>query len=142
MTTRTLTFEVPLGTKVIFKECCSPEWYIEISDTSVCASGRPKPHSWQPRELEVFRTLEDKYAYKLWNALKSASAKGRRELHFNFDRADFERTGIDRPRVVCHYFLLELCNDKSEACTMSNGRFFGMRFDVWNNGAFTTHFEW
>lgn len=89
----------------------------------------------------MFERLENLYADKLWEALKRT--KNRRELYFNFNYSDFERTGIDRPREVCALFLSELCiSDGNSACPKSNGKFFGMWFDVWGNGAFTTHFTW
>ena len=130
--------EVPLGTEVILQKRCSPEFAVEIgvpTRVPVFTSER----IWDDKQKRVFERLEDLYADKLWTALKRAN--DRRELYFNFDRTHFERTGIDRPRAVCAYFLSELRRNDG-ACPRSNGKFFGMCWDVWGNGAFTTHFTW
>jgi hypothetical protein len=133
-----VSMEVPLGTEVFLQKRCGPEFAIEIGIPTMMPYLSDEC-IWNDNQKRVFERLENLYADKLWQALKRA--KNRRELYFNFNRSDFERTGIDRPRAVCRYFLNELCRNNG-ACPRSNGKFFGMHWDVWGNGAFTTHFTW
>ena len=137
-----LTYRVPFGTRVLFEKMCSPEFYNEVM-----LGAFPKNKGYgtapliNPRFKYIFERLEEIYADELWNAIKRRGRVG--SLHFNFNRADFERTGIGPPKLVCRLFLNELTrNDECSMCKRSNGKFFGMHFDVWNNGAFTTHFTW
>lgn len=142
-TTYNVNMEVSIGTYVVLQKWCSPEFAIEICDLKPSKMGCevPKNRIWTVEQKMVFEDLENIYADKLWNAMKRA--KKRRGLYFNFRRSDFEGRFHRYPRALCAFFLSELCrSDENGACPKSKGKFFGMHFDVWGNGAFTTYFTW
>jgi hypothetical protein len=128
---------------VLYDKWCSPLFYEEVMGGAFPSHrGRvPVIQYINPVFKFYFEYLEDKYADRLWNAMKRRGQT--RTLHFNFDRDDFSRTGIGPPKHVCGMFLNELCrDDKDTKCKRSCGKFMGIWFDVWNNGSFTTHFTW
>lgn len=141
---QTFTLQVPLGTRIVYEKWCSTQFFIEVmgltfprwkGDDSLCSNLINPCYAYR------FELLEAKYADRLWDAMKRRGRVG--SLHFNFDKNDFSRTGLGTPRHVCQLFLCELCKESDVSlCKQSNGKFFGMHFDVWNNGAFTTHFTW
>ena len=78
--------------------------------------------------------LKSKYEPEIVAALEKKADIGKRECHMNFTRADFERTGINKPSVVASIMLRELC--------APGEKLNGITFNVWNNDKFTVHFKW
>ena len=133
---------VPKGTVLSEVVWCSPQFYNEICYLPKQPGFPPTITVWSTRETAIFLKLENIYADQLWSAILKRAKAGRRELHFNFEYEDFCK-GIGKPRAVCSQFLNELCrNDHDAACYRSAGKFRGIHWDVWGNGAFTTHFTW
>ena len=98
---------------------------------------------------EKMHEITDKYHESLKNAIFDKSKKGIRELYFNFGYDDFkfnlQFTG--NPRKMCNVWLEEMSNPKSlylidNETGFSKEHFEGIYWDVWGNGAFTTHFTW
>ena len=134
--------KIPYGTTVVLEKWCSPEFLHQVlKRTNPRVKGYTHQYFIEQKFEHVFEKLETLYADKLWNALTKRGTSG--SLHFNFNREDFSRTGIGTPRLVCNMFLNELTKTGDHTiCKRSNGKFHGMHFDVWGNGAFTTHFTW
>ena len=136
-----ISLRVPNGTRIVYEKWCSPEFFNEIIKGFPRFKGNTISNIIDPKFLWVFEKLEEIYADKLWEALKKRGKSG--TLHFNFNRHDFERTGLGPPLMVCNMFLNELTKEGANTfCKHSNGKFHGMQFNVWGNGAFTTHFWW
>ncbi len=132
------------GCVLFIEKWCSPQFAKEVLRGRLPDKPGKQPirRYWWARASQVFRKLEDIYAFRLWKALLRAAASGRRELYFNFQYQDFCRTGIDKPSKVCELFINELTLDISTCCYATGGKFYGIHYDVWGNGAFTTHFTW
>ncbi len=82
---------------------------------------------------ECLVKLSKKYAPLIKEGLLRAADKGNSDAYLNFSRADFQ-LAIDKPAIVCSEMIkMIITEDKS---------FEGLKFDVWNNAAFTTHFSW
>lgn len=137
-----ISLNVPIGTRVLYEKWCSPEFFNEVLKGCYPRyKGISDENLINPRFSHIFERLEELYAEKLWVAIKKRGMSG--TLHFNFNRDDFSRTGIGSPRTVCRMFINELTKEGTATfCKRSNGKFHGIRFDVWGNGAFTTHFTW
>lgn len=75
--------------------------------------------------------LVSKWEPQICSALLRKAELGRSELHMNMTQEDFAIED-ERPNVVC----------KAMLSIMAAGKLEGVRFDVWNNKAFTVHFSW
>ena len=95
---------------------------------------------------EYFDWLFDKYTTDLVNRMERISQKGGRQMYHNFCHDDFKAPrefNLGRPRRVCGLFLDALRMRKSGPYYKRfGGKMLGVGFDVWGNGAFTTHFTW
>ena len=95
---------------------------------------------------EYFDWLFDKYAQEIVNRIQRISVKGGTQMYHNFCHDDFKaprQLGLGKPRRVCGLFLDALrMTDKGPYGKKFKGKLLGVGFDVWGNGAFTTHFNW
>lgn len=98
---------------------------------------------------EKLEFLTAKYYWGVRNSIEHASKLGLKEKYMNFDRLDFKADfpGLGNPRSFQRCWLDEMCNPESAYVpvnldTGKQDHFQGLNFDVWNNGAFTTHFTW
>jgi hypothetical protein len=139
-----LHLQVPIGCVPIFQRWCSDDFAIHILKGPPTRPVKyPGVKFWQPEQGQFFAFLEDRYAHKLWNAMERKSDRGARELHFNFEKRDFDDAGFETPAQACTLFLNELTrDDRAGACPATNGKFYGMTYNVWNNASFTTVFTW
>ena len=107
-------------------------------------------------ELMVF--LTEKYHGKIKEAIERASRRGLTEKYMNFCYDDFKANcpGLGKPRDIQIMWLTEMCDPKSFMVPVREARegeegdddgmikdhFEGLKFEVWGNGSFTTHFTW
>ena len=98
---------------------------------------------------ERFQFLTTKYYWDLRNSIEHASKQGKREKYINFDRNDFKANfpGLGTPIEFQNAWLEELSDPDSQyilvnTLTEQKDHFQGLEWDIWNNGAFTTHFTW
>ena len=102
----------------------------------------------QDRYDELMIALTQKYARRTYDSLVQAAQKGYTEKYINFDRKDFMANfpGLGNPKQVQKSWLNEMMNPQSKYLINDNDGnslvFDGIRFDIWNNGSFTTHFLW
>jgi len=141
--TYAIQLQVPIGCVPIFQRWCRDDFAKSILKGPPSHPVKyPNIKYWQPTEGQFFAFLEDKYASRLWNAMKRKSDRGKREVYFNFDKFDFD-AGFETPAQACALFLNELTrDDRAGACPATNGKFYGMAYNVWDNAAFTTVFTW
>lgn len=101
---------------------------------------------------EMMFKLTDKYHPLLKKGLHQAAHLGRREKYMNFERNDFKANfpTLGTPAEVASRWLSEMTLEDSKYLPLKEGaeeggereHFKGLRYDVWNNGAFTIHFKW
>ena len=109
------------------------------------------PEKKQRRKTELYYQLTKKYHHRIYQAIVFASSHGKLELYMNFSKDEFKANfpGLGSPRYVCSDWLKEMCTSHSKYLN-SDERGFGyqltcfkgLKFDVWNNRAFTVHFTW
>jgi len=93
--------------------------------------------------------ITDMYYESLKNAILYKSERGIQELYYNFGYDDFKfnlhNTG--NPRRMCSIWISEMTNPESKYLIdnetgIKRQHLQGLKWDVWGNGAFTTHFTW
>ena len=99
------------------------------------------------REAEIMSDLTDLYFVKLRGAIERASKGGNRYKYMNFDREKCKANfpGLGKPSQVLGRWLDHMTNPESPYLLEEDGEkqhLEGLKFDVWNNGAFTVHFTW
>jgi hypothetical protein len=99
------------------------------------------------REDELMTTLTKLYFKKVQGGILRASENGNRVKYMNFDRekckANFD--GLGTPAQVLGRWLKNMTDTKSKYLLEKDGvklHLEGLRYNVWNNGAFTVKFEW
>ena len=98
---------------------------------------------------EKFVFLTKKYHEVIMFGLDHAASRGKYEKYINFDREDFKANcpGLGNPREFQALWLSEMTNPESSyvpinPLTGEKRDFQGIKYDIWNNGAFTTVFTW
>ena len=100
---------------------------------------------------EMMTKLTEKYHPLLKEGLEQAAHGGRREKYMNFERDDFKANfpTLGTPAEMAGKWLEEVVTEDSKYLPIKEGsdnqereHFKGLKFDVWNNGAFTIHFTW
>jgi len=101
------------------------------------------------REHELMELLTDKYYESVKNAIKYASEWGLREKYMNFDREDCKANfpTLGSPVEVLNRWLKEMTTPKSQYIPVDSVLLIqidlhGLKYDVWNNCAFTVKFTW
>lgn len=99
------------------------------------------------RLTELMTTLTDKYAKSTYDSILRAAKRGQKEKYINFNRDDFKANfpGLGTPVEVQRKWLNEMMNPNSSYLIDNEGTKIcmeGINSDIWNNGAFTTHFSW
>ena len=107
---------------------------------------------WQRKYDDKLYELTAIYYTDLKKSIESKSNKGIRELYYNlsWDHFKFNLPNTGKPSKMCRVWLNHMCNPESMyLCEgVKNGvisyrdHFQGLKFDVWNNNAFTVHFTW
>ena len=107
---------------------------------------------WQRKYDDKMYELTAIYYTDLKKSIESKSNKGIRELYYNlsWDHFKFNLPNTGKPSKMCRVWLNQMCNPESMyLCEgVQNGvisyrdHFQGLKFDVWNNNAFTFHFTW
>ena len=107
---------------------------------------------WQRKYDDKLYELTAIYYTDLKKSIESKSNKGIRELYYNlsWDHFKFNLPNTGKPSKMCRVWLNHMCNPESMyLCEgVQNGvisyrdHFQGLKFDVWNNNAFTVHFTW
>ena len=107
---------------------------------------------WQRKYDDKLYELTAIYYTDLKKSIESKSNKGIRELYYNlsWDHFKFNLPNTGKPSKMCRVWLNQMCNPESMyLCEgVKNGvisyrdHFQGLKFDVWNNNAFTVHFTW
>ena len=107
---------------------------------------------WQRKYDDKLYELTAIYYTDLKKAIESKSNKGIRELYYNlsWDHFKFNLPNTGTPSKMCRVWMNHMCNPESMyLCEgVQNGaisyrdHFQGLKFDVWNNNAFTVHFTW
>lgn len=100
------------------------------------------------RESELMTSLTTEYFHSIKDAIRRSSYKGGREKYMNFDRekckANFPTLGT--PAEVLGRWLVHMTDPESPYLVEGEDgeklHLQGLKFDVWNNGAFTVHFTW
>lgn len=96
----------------------------------------------------LFKILSDKYLITIHNAIKHAAQNGKRNKYINFTRDDFKANcpGLGGTVAFQALWLNEITNSNSKYLVEdSNGNkihISGIKYDIWNNGSFTTVFSW
>ena len=96
----------------------------------------------------LFKILSDKYLITIHNAIKHAAQNGKRSKYINFTRDDFKANcpGLGGTVAFQALWLSEITNPNSKYLVEdSNGNkihISGIKYDIWNNGSFTTVFSW
>jgi hypothetical protein len=98
---------------------------------------------------EILKNLTDKYFLVVKEGCEQGASNGQSCQHINFIKEDFKAnfSGFGGPKTVQLMWLNEMSNpnspylpiDKETGQTMNLS---GLRYDIWNNGAFTTEFKW
>ena len=107
----------------------------------------------QLNRIQVFddkmHTITDMYYNPLKDAILYKSERGIQELYFNFrfDDFKFNLPNTGNPRKMCSIWISEMTNPESKYLIdnetgIKRQHFKGLKWDVWGNGAFTTHFTW
>jgi len=96
----------------------------------------------------LFNILSDKYLITIHNGIKYAAQNGKREKYINFIRDDFKANcpGLGGTVAFQALWLSEITNPNSKYLLEdSNGdkiHISGIKYNIWNNGSFTTVFSW
>jgi hypothetical protein len=98
---------------------------------------------------EKFVSLTTLYHDKVKRAVENAAKKGNNTKYMNFNKDDFKPNcyGLGYPVEFLRMWLNEMCNPESEYLptnkeTGEKESFEGLKFEAWNNGAFTVKFSW
>lgn len=97
---------------------------------------------------EKFIFLTAKYHTTIKRGIENAAKQGKRERYINFDREDFKANcdNLGYPNQFQKLWLAEMCNQDSKYLPRDeegvNIHFSGIKYDIWNNAAFTTVFKW
>ena len=97
---------------------------------------------------QLMQALTDKYHKSILIGIQNASKQGKREKYINFDREDFKANckGLGFPKQVEMMWLEEMCTSESsylpEDDDGNKKHFKGIKYNIWNNAKFTTHFTW
>ena len=112
------------------------------------------------REQFLMTQLTITYFQPIKDAICRASEKGNREKYMNFTRAHCKANfpTLGSPTEVLQRWLTDITNPNSQyapkinytddvgdsecAQTRKPDHLEGLKFNVWNNGAFTVHFTW
>ena len=79
--------------------------------------------------------LISKYTTLIEDAIDTRSNKGSTEIYFNVrDKDDFNNSDLAKPTEICEYMMIYL--------TQKDRPFYELKFNVWNNAAFTIHMKW
>jgi hypothetical protein len=95
-----------------------------------------------------FKFLTRKYLTTILERIELMTSQGNSETYMNFNRDDFKANcnGLGFPSQFQRKWLMEMQNPKSAYLpTLADGSkpsLEGIRFDVWGNRKFTTHFKW
>lgn len=95
-----------------------------------------------------FKFLTRKYLSTILERIEFMTSQGNRETYINFNRDDFKANcnGLGFPRQFQRTWLMEMQNPKSDYLpTLADGSkpsLEGIRFDIWGNKKYTTHFKW
>ena len=96
----------------------------------------------------LFKILSDKYLITIHDAIKNAAKNGKRNKYINFTRDDFKANcpGLGGPVAFQSLWLSEITNSNSkyhvEYSNGNNIHISGIKYDICNNGSFTTVFSW
>ena len=103
----------------------------------------------------LFTTLTNKYHDTIKKGINNAAKSGERVKYINFTRDDFRANchGVGFPQQVMADWLKEMCDPESiyiPIATEDNEwwkkgtkmHFLGVKYEVWNNKAFTAVFSW
>ena len=104
---------------------------------------------------KLFTSLTEKYHDTIKRGIINSARKGENTKYINFSREDFKANckGAGYPHQIKIDWLTELSNPESKylpCATETNDwwtsgekiHFQGIKFDVWNNKAFTVKFSW
>ena len=97
---------------------------------------------------ELMTSLTAKYAKSTYESIIRAAKKGYKSKYINFSRDDFKANfpGLGTPKEVERKWLNEMMNPDSKYLVEDDEGnkicLEGIDSDIWNNGAFTTHFSW
>jgi len=100
------------------------------------------------RRDEVMTFLTQKYLKSTRESIIRAAKKGINEKYINFARDDFKANfpGLGTPKEFQSDWLTEMCNPESKYFNgdeeLKKMCLDGIKFDIWNNSSFTTHFTW
>ena len=111
-----------------------------------------KEEKLKKRQAEVkeerFKALSEKYLKSIHDGIKRAAEKGKTEKYINLKREDFKANcpGLGGVVAFQNLWLSEVANPDSQYLVEdSEGNkihISGIKWDIWNNGAFTTVFSW
>ena len=149
------TTEVSFAEKMrITSETKKAEIESIIADKVAQRKAKMEDHAAEVRD-EMFTTLTAKYHDTIKRGINNAARGGRREKYINFARDDFKANchGLGFPQKVMDDWLKEMCNPESKYLPVAEEdnewwnagdkmHFQGVEYDVWNNKAFTTVFNW
>lgn len=104
---------------------------------------------------QMFTALTTKYHAVITRGINNAAKNGNREKYMNFARDDFKANcpGLGFPQEVQANWLIEMCNPDSKYLPVAENsndgwnegdkmHIDGVKFNVWNNRAFTVLFTW
>ena len=125
----------------------------KLSNISTIASDKQEKNKHEDRKKQVkhekFVSLTALYHDKVKRAVENAAKKGNNTKYMNFNKDDFKPNcyGLGYPVEFLRMWLNEMCNPESEYLptnkeTGEKESFDGIKFEAWNNGAFTVKFSW
>lgn len=93
---------------------------------------------------EIFIKLTNKYYWFIIECIKYASMSGKTHKYINFCREDFKADfpGVGNPVSIQEQWLNELIKNDSKYIPKNGKSLIGLQYNIWNNRAFTTVFNW